>query len=888
MTIAPGAKLGPYEIEARLGAGGMGEVFRARDARLSRTVAIKVLASHLSATPELKERFDREARAISSLNHPHICTLHDIGHHEGTDFLVMEMLEGQTLAQRLAQGPIPLKEMLRIGAEICEALEAAHRSGIIHRDLKPGNVMLTKSGIKLMDFGLAKTVAAGAAAGSEGAPLLSATRNLTSPTISPLTTAGQVIGTIQYMSPEQLEGRDADHRSDIFAVGAVLYEMATGKRAFDGKSQLSIASAILEHEPEPISQIQPLAPAALQHVVQTCLAKDPEERCQSAHDVRLELQWIAASGPQLPLASTQLAHPRQPSRATLLTSAGLLLFVIAALIWSRVSQAPPHPMYFNAALPFAARGLAIAPNGHTVAVVGYREDLRKTSIFLHELGAREASPLAGTEGANFPFWSPDGNSIGFFADGKLKRIDLTGNSIRTLADAPSGRGGTWNKRGIVLFTPSGSLDEGLWTVPAEGGKPQPFSRPDHAKQENSYRWPLFLPDGKHFFYLAVNISGKPEQNAIFLGSLDNKDEKRMIVPSMSNAVYADGFLLFMREKALYAQRFDAGALTLQGDATRVLEDVRYQPRIFLASYAALNTTLVAQRSTGVALSRLTWFDRTGKEVGSVPTAETYANVALSPDDKWIATDKTEQTNQNTDVWIYDWQRGTNHRLTFDPAIDSLPVWSPDARQIAFTSSRLENFDIYVKPSDGSQSEEALERDERIDRYSCDWSRDGKYLLETHGNDLWLYSFAEKKSRPFISASAIKTAKFSPNGKWVAYSSNETGRWEIYVTSFPNANGKWQVSSNGGEQPVWRRDGGELFFMTPDAKLMATPTQTQSGFDAGSPVPLFQANPPEMVATTERMVYDVSRDGQRFLINSMLPHGEQQPMSVLLNWASHLK
>ena len=885
MAISTGTRLGPYEIIAPLGAGGMGEVYKARDTRLERTVAIKVLNSTLVASPNLKTRFEREAKTISQLNHPNICTLYDVGHEDDTDYLVMEFLQGESLAERLKRGPIPLKELVSIGCDIADALERAHRAGIVHRDLKPGNVMLTKTGAKLLDFGLAKPGAVGAAAGSASAPLLSAAMTLTSPTPqqSPLTQQGALVGTVQYMSPEQIQGMEADTRSDIFALGAMFYEMATGKRPFEGKSQIKVASAILEDEPQPVSAVLKTSPPALDRLVRTCLAKSPDERFQSALDVKLELKWLSTEQPG--------AVPREARFSWWLTYVALAALAIMAafLLWMRASQPAQRTMHFTAALPSSARSMAIAPDGQTVALVSYREDTHRVGLFLYEIGANDAKPLSGTDGATFPFWAPDGRAIGFFANGKLKRFDLDSASVRTLCDAPNGRGGTWSKTGVILFTPRGTLNEGIVSVSDSGGVPTKFNYPVATGSENSYRWPVFLPDGKHYLFLAANIRGNIEQNNLYVGSVDNPSEKHLLTKTVYNGDYANGYVFFVRDGAIQAQKLDLGSYKLTGDVLRIFDNVKQQSRIMYAAFAASGDVVIAQEAGEVSLSSLTWYNRSGKTTSDSVPPDTYGNLAIAPDGKYVAIDKTDTTNENTDVFIYDLARASFRRLTFDPSIDSVPVWSPDRGRIAFSSSRGRNFEVYVKPADGSQPERELPLPAGVDALPLDWSRDGHSLLYLAPPDLWIYSFADGKARLFLKAtSSLKTAQFSPDGKWVAYASNESGRWEVYVTSFPDANGKWQVSTDGGEQPRWRGDGREIYFLSAEAKLMAVSVDTTNQFQAGTPTVLFQTDPREQVATTEQVVYDVSRDGQQFLVNSKYDNGSAHPMSVILNWKSEIK
>ena len=881
MALASGTKLGRYEIQSPLGAGGMGEVYRAKDLQLGREVAIKILPSHLSSNPEARRRFEQEARTISALNDPNICTLHDVGHQDGADFLVMELLQGETLENRLRKGPLPLEQVCKYGSQIAYGLDKAHRKGILHRDLKPGNIMLTKSGAKLLDFGLAKATEAAA----------------TNITVSAATTDQKtIVGTFPYMSPEQVKGEDLDPRSDIFSLGAVLYEMVTGRRAFDGKSQLSVVSSILEKEPESITTIAPMVPPDAAHLISRCLAKDPEERWQTARDIAGELQWIGERGTQ----PSAVAPGRGTSkRGWFLSMAGGVLLgaavLAAALAW-RSQNTTRKESYFLAAVPLTLHDLALAPNGHTVAAAGFSASAKAGDLWLYEVGSQQPRELADTEEASFPFWSPDGKSLGFFADGKLKRLEIAGGPVQVICDAPTGRGGAWNKDGVILFTPSGHLSGGLYRVSAAGGRATRVTAPDASHGVNSNRWPIFLPDGKHFLYLAANLSGQTDSDALYAGSLDST-EARFITRATGNPAYAaPGYLLFSREKTLYAQKFDAGKLALSGEAVPLLRSVSYLPRIAHNDYAASNgDVLVAQPASGVSLSRLVWRDRKGEESGIAGGPDVYANVMLAPNGKAVAFDKTDQENQNTDLWTFDLQRGSLKRLTFDPAIDAEPVWSPDGKRILFASSRAGVMRLYIKNADGGEDEKllALDASDRADQYPTSWSPDGKHFLyerDTEAIRLWVAELPDLKTWPLVKdAETTRNGEFSPDGKWVAYNSNETGKWEIYVTSFPDLHGKWQVSNNGGIQPRWRGDGKELFYLAPDGKLMATPVTTAGDhFDSGTPVPLFQASARQAIATSERVSYDVTQDGQRFLINTQMENLETKPLMVVLNRSAALE
>lgn len=876
MALTPGTKLGPYEIQSPLGTGGMGEVYRARDTRLGRDVAIKVLPSHLSSDPDLKARFEREAKAISALSHPHICHLYDIGSQDGIDYLVMELLEGESLADRLQKGRLPLKQALQYGVEIAQALDTAHSNGIVHRDLKPGNVMLTKSGAQLLDFGLAKPAQNVGAMASGSMATMS----------KPLTVDGTILGTFQYMAPEQVQGRDADARSDLFALGAVLYEMATGQRAFAGKSQISVMSAILEKDPEPVSALQPMAPLVLDHVIQRALAKDPDDRWQTARDLMQELKWSAESA-QLTGAAAPTA-PARTNREALawLISGALVAILIAGAVWWRNSKPSGETMYFPAPLPFPAKDIAVAPNGHTIALVAYQESVRRNVLWIYELGSHGARSLADTEGASYPFWSADGRSLAFFADARLKKLEVSGGPVQTICDAPSGRGGTWNKDGVIVLAPA--TNAGLYRVSASGGTPTRISTLEMNSGADSLRWPVFLPDGRHYLYLAANFTGRKGVNAIFVGSLDS-NEKRFVVDTTANAAYAaPGYLLFYRDKTLLAQSFDLRRFALRGEATTILPEIQYLPQVKRAVFAVSDQgLLVAQSGAEAALSQLVWFDRMGNAVGSVGNPEVYGNVFLAQNGGWLAVDKTDMESLNTDIWTYELQHDSAKRLTFDPALDAVPIWSPDATQFVFASDRQLLFALYLKDSNGAHDEKSIVHDDVAD-FPSDWSRDGKYILYYRGTDLYFVTFPGLKSSLFLKApSTLRNGQFSPDGKWVAYASNETGKWEIYVTSFPDARGRWQVSSAGGEQPRWRGDGKELFYLSLDGKMMATPVTTGAHFDAGTPVALFQSTPRQPILVYDLFVYDVSRDGQRFLINTQVKQAESAPMSVVLNWPAKL-
>jgi len=883
MRLGTGTKLGPYEIQSPLGAGGMGEVYRARDTRLERDVAVKVLPTSLSSDPSLRQRLDREAKAVSKLSHPHICALHDIGHQDGVDFLVMELVEGETLERRLTKGPLLSEQTIRFAAQIADALAHAHKLGFVHRDLKPSNVMLTKTGAKLMDFGLAK----------EFAPTPSAA-TLTEVTADQLklTVEGTIVGTFQYMAPEQLEGKEVDARTDIFSLGGVIYEMATGKPAFAGKSRASLIAAILSSEPQPMAALQPMTPPALARVVKKCLAKDPDERWQSASDLASELNWIAEGRSQGGEAARVLAGSRRWQRASWLLAAAFFLSTVAGgVAWWQASNRRPPPMYFHTSVPFPANDLALSPDGRMLAMVAYSEQANNYVLWTYEVGGQRTSSVGGTQGASFPFWSPDGKFIGFFADGKLKKVEVSGGKVQVLCDAPNGRGGAWNRDGVIVFTPDGV--GGLSRVSSLGGSPVEMTKPDTSRFEWSHRWPVFLPDGKHFLYLAANFSGHLENNAIFLGSLDSQ-ERRLLVSTSANAAYSEpGYLVYLRDRTLVAQPFDRRRYVLSGEPHTLSDEVLYFPTVDRAVFSVSSAeVLVTQTGKGASLSQLMWFDRSGKLAGTVGMPGSYDNVRLSPDGHRVATDQTDPDGRKVDIWIHEPARGTARRLTFDPALDQTPVWSPDGKQILFSSNRTASIQLILRNADGAGPEEQVAdpgASGSVVVNVWDWSRDGKYVLFKKGNELWYLSWPQRVTKPLLQAKwTLRNAQFSPDGRWMAYASNETGNMEIYVSPFSSGNGKWQISSGGGQEPRWRQDGKELFYVSAEGKMMAVAVTTGASFESGSPVALFQTHRRQPVSSQDVFSYDVSGDGQRFLIATKVDEANAAPLSILLNWASEME
>ena len=895
MAVTSGTKLGPYEIISPLGAGGMGEVYRARDTRLERTVAIKVLPSHLSSSPELRARFEREARAISSLNHPYICHLYDIGSQDGIAYLVMEYLQGDTLADRLRKGALPLRQAMEFGSQIAEALATAHRAGILHRDLKPGNVMLTPTGAKLMDFGLAKPAPSigdkKAVSGlTPSMPTLTLAA-LSSP-VKALTEHGTVVGTFQYMAPELLRGAQADARSDIFSLGCVLYEMVTGRRAFEGKSELSVLTAILESDPEPVSRIQPTSPPALDHVIRTCLEKNPDERCQTAHDAKLQLKWIAGNAVQ----STPV-----PARGTLRLAwlaAGMV--VLAALAFGAayaIFRPHPAPVVRSSILPPPGTSFlsmvvgtfppVLSPDGTRLAFTA-RDEQGKVLLYVRQLSSLAAQPLSGTDGARFLFWSPDGREIGYFADAKLKKIDATGGPTQTLCDG-NGFGGTWSKGGVIVFEPS--AHEGLLQVSAAGGAPEPASKLNAAQSENSHRWPYFLPDGKHFLFWSRSSQGV-EANALYVGTLGSLDVK-LLMKGQSMAEYASGYLLFLRDQTLMARRLDLRHLEVTGDATVVAERVAVNDATNRAMFSASDSgTLLYQTGEIGGKWSLQWFGRDGKQSGSFAPPDNYLWPVFSPDGKRLAVVIFSGAQGTGDIWIFDLAAGVRTRLTFGPGLQMMPTWSPDGKTIIYASNRKGPYHIYAKAADGSGPERAILETSNTNESPEDFSPDGRFLVygrhslspQQTSEGLWILPLSgDGKPSPVVQATSNVHAAVSPDGRWLAYDSTESGRKEVYVTAFPGGGPKWQVSTNSGFSARWRRDGKELFFLEQGGSLMAVDANTSGGsFRFGTPHFLFHVFP------NQNGPFDPTADGKKFLVNGADQKAGSEPATLVLNWPGEIR
>ena len=873
MALAPGTRLGPYEILQPIGAGGMGEVYRARDTRLERIVAVKILPPHLSSDPVRKQRFEREAKTISSLNHPHICTLYDVGQQDGVDFLVMECVEGETLSKRLEKGPLPLEQDLKFGAQIADALAKAHRAGIVHRDLKPANIMLTSTGAKLLDFGLAKPTEP-----ASGMTLTAAaTRTI------PVTQEGMVIGTFQYMSPEQIEGKELDGRSDIFSLGAVLYEMLTGQKAFQGKSQLSVASAILEKEPAPISSLKPLTPPAFDHAIRRCLAKDPEERWQTSRDLALELKWIAETGSQTGTAVSS-SPKRQLSQGIAWGLAATCLLLVIALLATLLLRPAASLQPIRASLlpppnsSFVPYNFAVSPDGRQLAFVALGPD-GKTTLWVRALSGSGAQQLSGTDGATYPFWSPDSRQTGFFADGRLKTVDVANSAVQVLCDSSFAWGGSWNREGTIVFGPT--LRGPLQRVSASGGTPTPVTKIMRQGSVQTDRWPFFLPDGKHFLYFADwSSSADPQGNGIYAGSLDAGPSKLISSALKGNAVFASGHLLYVRGRSLMAQPFDADRLEASGPAVPLTgEELEERTSFLIFGFSASQNGVLVFQSAADSASRLVWYDQNGKELSQVPQVG-YKDPDLSPDGRFLVVSADDEHNGKHFLRVFDLQRGTSTRLT-DSGDEHYPLWSRDGKRIAYRSGGV-TADTYEVPIDGSAPPKILLK---ADMHAGpeDWSPDGRLLFMTVSEQntfpsLEIYSPNDQKVEPFATNGV--EGKLSPDGKWVAYTG--AGR-VILVERFPGHGGRIQVSAGAGTQPRWSHDGKQIFFIQPDRKLTAVSFDSNTG-TAGPPRVLFQTRiAAERIANWQ---YTVAPDG-RFLINS-LPANTASPLTLITGWDMSLR
>jgi Tol biopolymer transport system component/tRNA A-37 threonylcarbamoyl transferase component Bud32 len=852
----------------------MGEVYYARDTRLDRSVAVKVLPAELAHHAELRARFEREAKTISSLNHPNICALYDVG----DDYLVMELLEGENLADRITRGSIPIEQLLRTGIEIADALDKAHRRGIVHRDLKPANIMLTKSGAKLLDFGLAKESPLGGDAHTDATVAKS------------LTSEGTILGTFQYMAPELLEGANADARTDIFSLGAVLYEMATGRPAFEGKSRASLIAAILGTQPPPVAQLRPMTPPALDRLAQACLAKDPDDRWQTAHDVMLQLRFIAesnyASAVPAPVARRRAWRERS---AWIVAAAAVVAATVIAI--TAMKRTPPVgdlaqfaiDMPPNLALfPFDTKGVAISPDGTMIAFVA--GDVQgKPSLYIRNVAATKITALAGTDDASYPFWSPDSSQLGFFAGRKLHRIDAKGGTAVTLCDAESGRGGTWNRDGVIVFAPTISSE--LYRISAAGGRPERVTSVD--RKQVRHRWPWFLPDGKRFLYGAGAD--------LMAGSLDGKLHKQ-IVTNVSNTVFVPpDRIVFSRGAVLMSQRFDPDALAVSGEPVPLpFGNVAHMDSKQLSIVSASENGTLAFLPAPEGATRLVWVDAKGHEDGEIAEAGGYDDAALSPDGKRVAV--VRNAPDGGDIWLVDASNGSLSRFTFHPGLYGFPCWSRDSKQIAFFLQMDAVGQVCTKSLDGGERTPVLMSEAW--QIPNDYSPDGTTLLTfvqtpAAAGDLYTLTLGPKRvMTPFVATPFDESAAmFSPNGRWVAYQSNASMRNEVYVRRYPLSAEQWQISKAGGESPMWSPDGKELFYASGDT-IMRVPIGGGASLNAGTPAPLFRI-PGHHVAlrlsgsVSRPVISGITPDKQHFLFRLGTEQGLPS-INVVVNWRKALQ
>jgi Tol biopolymer transport system component/tRNA A-37 threonylcarbamoyl transferase component Bud32 len=911
--LSSGTKLGTYEVGSHIGSGGMGEVYQAHDTKLGRDVAIKVLPERFARDPERLARFQREAKLLAALNHPNIAAIYGLEQSGETHYLVMELVPGETLRERVVdERPVPVEEALQIAKQIAEALEAAHNSekGIIHRDLKPANVKVTPEGrVKVLDFGLAKAFAAEAASEDFS----------NSPTLSALPTMqGVIMGTAAYMSPEQARGKAVTKASDIWAFGAVLYELLTGKQAFQGEDVADILATVVKTEPD-WSRLPADTPPAIRTLLRRCLRKDKRQRLQDAAGVRIEIEdvlsgSVSAEPSAAPTPIGRLARLRQGyGGQAFLGWATAALVATAAIaggsVWLLTRPAPQEaeairffvspPEGWNlpertvgttaAALNLSAAPVAVSPDGRRVAFVALGSDGR-SQLWVRGLDALTAQSLPGTEGAHSPFWSPDSRSLGFSADGKLKKIEAAGGPPITLCDMES-NGGTWSPDGVILFNPTAPAADQplLMKVPAAGGTPTAATVLGEGESQHSQ--PFFLPDARHFLYTALTSESGM---AVYVTSLDSAERKLLLNADSRDIIYSQGHLLFLRETTLMAQPFDADSLELTGEAFPIAEEI--QTDISANPYGVFSASesgvLAYRTGFGETGSRLMWYDRAGKQIALLGDVATYGHVELSPDGARAAVNSTDPALGTNDIWLLELERGVRTRFTSDPANDMVPIWSPDGRTISFDSNRSGNGDLYQKAAGGVGAEQPVLQAEGNQR-SHSWSSDGRYLLY-HQNtatgtiDLWVLPlFGDRKPFPFLETPFIEyRAKFSPDGRWVAYTSNDSGRNEVYVAAFPKPESKWVISTAGGTWSRWRRDGKEIFYIDPSNTLMAAEVDGQgSTFRVGTVRPLFQTRP-----TGAGYRYDVSADGQRFVVNSLPEQAQASsvPITVVVNWAAGLR
>ena len=881
MALAPGTRLGSYEIAASLGAGGMGEVYRARDTRLARDVAVKILPEAFARDAERMRRFEQEARAVAALNHPNVLSVFDIGTEAGVPYLVCELLEGASFRELLEQGPIPARKSVECARQIADGLAAAHEKGIIHRDLKPENLFLTSGGrMKILDFGLAKMPAPKSAAAAGNATA----------TIAAVTTPGVVMGTNGYMAPEQVRGEAVDHRADIFSFGVTLYEMLTGQRAFQRETSVETWNAILKEDPPEIDTGKLRVAPGLERIVHHCLEKKPADRFQSARDLMFALGALSDTSVRV---ETQAAPARRRSLriAALAALVALLAAGIGYWIWHRAGDAERAEFAIN--MPGEVSHLAISADGRWLAFVSPGETGAAPMVYVQRIGSPEARALAGSEGASYPFWSTDDAYVAFFAKGKLRKVAVAGGAPQNLATVGTGpRGGAWSSRSVILY--SREAGGGLWRVNADGTGAAPVTDKLLTGNESTHRWPFFLPDGDHFLMFAGNFARSDAgTNGIFLSSL-SKSEKILLAAARSSAAFAAGRIYYVDANgALVAVPVDVARGRTTGAPLVIAGNVAQSPSTYYATFAiSENSTLVYSPDNVTNQSQLTWFDAAGKELGRVGPVGVMANPVLSPDGKRVAFDSNDFKANNVDVWILDLGRGSGSRFTFDPSEEVTPVWSRDGTTIAYRTIRNIVSNLQLKKANGLEPEMSLPdlANSAWDVMPNSWAPGDREILCTiqkpQGvSDLVLQPADGGKPSAFLSGPSSETnGQISPDGKWVAYAGNETGDWEIYVTTFPAAAGKWQVSHGGGAEPRWRGDGKAIFYIGPKQVLTETVISTEGTFSTAPPRELFAIHPRTPISSTDLFTYDVTPDGKRFLINQYVKPQHAPPLTVVLHAA----
>ena len=884
MALASGTKLGPYEIVAPLGAGGMGEVYRARDTRLGRDVALKILPESLASQSDRLRRFEQEARAVAALNHPNILAVFDIGQHEGWPFLVSELLEGETLRALLDGGAVPQRKTIEFGVQIAHGLAAAHEKGIVHRDLKPENIFITRDGrIKILDFGLAKLVQ-------------TTNRNSDEVTLtSSNTVAGVVMGTASYMAPEQVRGETIDPRTDIFAFGAVLYEMLFGQRAFRRDTQAETMTAVLKEDPPELSDPLRTVSPALDRTVRRCLEKNPEQRFQSARDLSFALSALSGTD-----TTGSMRFSAEPRRAPLLlwASVALVLAAVSAATAWWVARRPAVTTRMQFAIPvpeeMSVSHMALSRDGSMLAFVSPEENSGLPMLYVQRIGSSAVTLLPGTQGASYPFWSPDGAYVAYFANGKLQKIPVSGGPPQVLASVLAARGGSWGSRDVIIYSPdSGSA---VWRVNADGSAVGPVTQEflGGSQHHDTHRWPLFLPDGNHFLFWAGNFGNSKDDRSsgIYVGSLDGNE--RTLVQLCRSSFGYDSHNLFYADdqRQLVSVPFDVSAAKVSGRTTAIANSVGFQPSTYWAALAiSANGTVIYNTGVGAALSVLTWMDRSGRELGRIGDPAILANPTLSPDDSRVAVDITDLKSSNVDVWLESTKGGNNSRFTFDPVEEVVGVWSRDGNTLTYRANFTDGVTVFTKRASGLEREKPLlEGQVKNDIVPNSWSADDKQVLCTDQDPSHWYLVTLPagggKPTPLLSTKGNQTnGQISPDGKWVAYASDESGVWEIYVTSFPGATGKWQVSRGGGTEPRWRRDGKEIFYIGPTGMLMAVPVNSDSVFATGTPAPLFEIQGRAPISSTDTFTYDVAKDGKRFLVNHYVKPEHVAPLIILLQIAS---